>query len=281
MLALQQQVAEAKVQRGLAIASQTLAAELSLKCERLSLRQLPAADVVGGSGWDASAGDGLFRSGSGSHSEGREYPNACRGAEMSPSFSGYPAGEPLYSTSGARGGGANGHAGAGGYADNSDIGSSPLRAGLPAGDANGCGDGLLGQVPSSSGGARPYRTWVQVHNAPRLLWIRPFGPGSDPDACAGVAPVALQRDRARLGAQGGMRPGTDRRCLLTPVFRFVSCSPRPAGRAFAADAQLGEPHRRRARIGGGQPGGRGRRRGDGRAAQGETKNRRWRPCFRD
>lgn len=36
--ALQQQVAEAKVQRGLAIASQTLAAELSVRCEQLQAR---------------------------------------------------------------------------------------------------------------------------------------------------------------------------------------------------------------------------------------------------
>ena len=48
---LQQQVAEAKVQRGLAVASQTLAAELSLKCENLAQRALPltqAANAVAG-----------------------------------------------------------------------------------------------------------------------------------------------------------------------------------------------------------------------------------------
>ena len=43
---LQQQHAEAKVQRGLAIASQTLASELSRKCEQLSER----LSVVGAQG---------------------------------------------------------------------------------------------------------------------------------------------------------------------------------------------------------------------------------------
>ena len=48
--ALQAQVAEAKVQRGLAVASQTLAAELSLKCERLAQSTLALTPPpVGGS----------------------------------------------------------------------------------------------------------------------------------------------------------------------------------------------------------------------------------------
>ena len=44
--ALQREVAEAKVQRGMAVASQTLAAELSLKVEQLQARLLAAEDGV-------------------------------------------------------------------------------------------------------------------------------------------------------------------------------------------------------------------------------------------
>ena len=39
---IQQQMAECKVQRGLAIASQTLASEMAIKCEQLQLRQPPS-----------------------------------------------------------------------------------------------------------------------------------------------------------------------------------------------------------------------------------------------
>ena len=48
--ALQQQSAEAKVQRGLAIASQTLASELALKYEHLQQQQQHAAGAAGGAG---------------------------------------------------------------------------------------------------------------------------------------------------------------------------------------------------------------------------------------
>ena len=44
--ALQREVAEAKVQRGMAVASQTLAAELSLKVEQLQARLIAAEDGV-------------------------------------------------------------------------------------------------------------------------------------------------------------------------------------------------------------------------------------------
>ena len=49
--ALQQQVAETKVQRGLAIASQTLASELSVKCERMQAR----LELASGNGYAAPA----------------------------------------------------------------------------------------------------------------------------------------------------------------------------------------------------------------------------------
>eukprot|EP00962_Isochrysis_galbana_P027836 scaffold8763_cov119-Isochrysis_galbana.AAC.3 len=178
-MALQQQVAEAKVQRGLAVASQTLAAELSLKCERLAQRTAlpptPAAAVA------AAPADGAYADGNSDRT----------GAFRDPTTpSAVPSG--WHPCSCGDGPGARQDSGYGelagrgcaGVPDSSSVPRRHLAQAMAAMDVDvlGGGGGLLSPVPSTplpagaGGGAgagqRQYRTWIPEEPSPAAA-----GPG--------------------------------------------------------------------------------------------------------
>ena len=158
--ALQQQSAEAKVQRGLAIASQTLATELALKCEQLQNGAQPAPQP--------SPAPALLM---GSPTATPRQSSACSPPSQS-------CQQPAYMQSAAGGGAAAGVP--------SGFGPPPGGIGLAAGLSGMTGVGGLYQMPAAAadtptgGGAAGgeardsvgmlSKTWAQAEQQPNEAW---------------------------------------------------------------------------------------------------------------